>query len=418
MCGRGEGHDVTISSLVMHLDSLLKLLPAGWEPDRILVLDNSAPLWLDGLATTDIPTAFYSVDTHHHARLHAHLCDLFDLVYIAQRDYLPAFTERGHAPKWLPLYASRFVESSPERRWQATFVGTMNQRLNPARVGFFEALQQRVPVHVTEGRWWEIFPLSELVVNQTVKGDLNFRVFEAMMCGTLLLTERSGNGLLELFREGEHLVTYEKGNVEDAARCITALLADLPRCRRIAAAGREEILARHLPRHRAATILEDLGPLQKRPAPRRRFSAAANFTTLGSQVYRVFDGPTSRPAFVVALRSADEALRAGEAITDDYAFHTVSAILRYDEVIGSGAGHALLLKLLEAFPSIPIFAFAAIRSLLNRGQRSDAAAIGRRAFGGDSAQIFEKAEEVITTLLSEMGTAGSTPAEQQQATTP
>lgn len=139
---------------------------------------------------------------------------------------------------------------------------------------FFDVLAQMTNIHLDMGEYWEIFsPHAEIVVNQTVKRDLNFRVFEAMMCGSLLLTEASGNGLSEIFRDGEHLVLYEKDNVEDCAQKITELLSDLPRTHRIANKGREEILRKHLPHHCAEQVLSVLQGLKEgsiAPATSRR----------------------------------------------------------------------------------------------------------------------------------------------------
>lgn len=42
------------------------------------------------------------------------------------------------------------------------------------------------------------------MVNLPLKDDLNFRVFEAMSCGALLLTRRVANGQELLFEEGVH----------------------------------------------------------------------------------------------------------------------------------------------------------------------------------------------------------------------
>lgn len=107
--------------------------------------------------------------------------------------------------------------------------------LNPERGAFFDELRTKVPVHVTQGQYWTIFPQSEIVINQTVKRDVNFRVFEAMMCGTLPVDGRIENGC-ELFRDGEHLVTYEKNNTSDAADKIRYYLRSPRRSATIAAA--------------------------------------------------------------------------------------------------------------------------------------------------------------------------------------
>ena len=45
--------------------------------------------------------------------------------------------------------------------------------------------------------------------NRSVRNDVNMRVFEALACGSLLVTnDLSDNGQDGLFRDGVHLATY------------------------------------------------------------------------------------------------------------------------------------------------------------------------------------------------------------------
>ena len=96
------------------------------------------------------------------------------------------------------------------KRYDVSFVGSLDARLHPDRVALLDALRGRLPLHVAEGPYADVFTHSRIVLNQTVRGDLNARVFEALACGALLLTERTGNGLLDLFADGEELVTYAR----------------------------------------------------------------------------------------------------------------------------------------------------------------------------------------------------------------
>ncbi len=63
-----------------------------------------------------------------------------------------------------------------------------------------------------------------------------------------------GHGLEELFRPGEHLVTYDSD-----AECLALIdyyLRHPEERARIAAAGRREVLAKHTPVHRVEAILQ------------------------------------------------------------------------------------------------------------------------------------------------------------------
>lgn len=78
-----------------------------------------------------------------------------------------------------------------------------------ARVAFLASLAERVPLDYREGYYKDSLPHAKIILNEAINDDVNFRIFESLMCGGLLLTPLTGNGLLDLFVEGEHLVTYE-----------------------------------------------------------------------------------------------------------------------------------------------------------------------------------------------------------------
>ena len=95
------------------------------------------------------------------------------------------------------------------------------------------------------------------------------------MCGALLLTPRIGNGLLELFKDGVHLVTYEEGNAKDAGEKIRYYLEHEEERARIAAAGRAEVLAHHTGRSRAASLHSLLEATAPGPRPHATRARAA-----------------------------------------------------------------------------------------------------------------------------------------------
>ena len=394
--------DAVVETPLMHIDRLIEAHMPQQRPDVILVHDNSAPIMFQGLDETRIPTVFYSVDTHHHAALHRYLANVFDYTLIAQKDYAAAFEAAGHHPEWMPLWASRHIDPSAEKRYSAVFVGTLNAKLNPDRVRFFEALKEKAPVHVQSGNFWELFPHAEIVINQTVKGDLNFRVFEAMMSGAALLTEHAPNGLFDLFRDGEHLATYRNIDVEDAAEKIRALLADRRRCRRMGAAGRAEILAHHTARERALRIDQILRDVEKkRPGPMKFFSMMLNFSSLAVNMLKV-DSVMAGRTLVAALKAADYGLKEGEQLDEELACSAIIACINYERIIGSGAAETLITQLGERYPHLETLALARIRMLLNRGEQGAAEGLARVFSEADVYATFCKSEKFVGELLSVM----------------
>jgi len=403
---RAQGHEVVVASasptsdikfnnVVVHLSALLE----QFTPDRIIVHDNSSPIMVVGLEDTEIPTVFYSVDAHHHSHYHKYVAGAFDLTYVAQRDYLPEYQQCGGGAEWLPLWASRVIEASSEKKYGAVFVGTMDPALNPDRVAFFTALKELVPLVIERGEYWKIFPFAEIVVNQTVKGDLNFRVFEAMMCGSMLLTERASNGLEDIFVPGKHIVTYEKGNYHEAAELIKKYLANPVECRAIAAAGRSEIMSKHQPIHRAATVMQRLESLTKRNGQLRFFGMLTNYAIIAA-LFDGIDQAVVSLALVRALRCVEQGLARQENMNYELSCHVVYSAVRYDQILGERKGAQLVGDLVTAYPNEPLFRFAAIREHLNYGERDQALALTAGFGVNDPEMIFSASEKLVGELLS------------------
>jgi len=398
-CGADAHLDHRIPFKTNHLSTVLDGLQ-GFTPDVILYLDNSLPTFLlAGLETSRIPAVLFSVDTFHHESIHSFMAPLFDHILVAQKDYVRVFDGSETPVTWLPLWAPRHVEASDEKRWQATFIGNLNPELNPRRVAFFEALKHKIPIHIAQGNYWEFFPFAEIVVNQTVKGDLNFRTFEAMMSGALLLTERTPNGLFDLFREGEHLVTYTPDRVEEAAEKVRYLLENPALMRSIARAGREEVLKHHTPRSRVVTINQILTTVTKRkPASDRHFRAMVNhaMTTL---VTRRHSDHYSYSPLLASLIAAQSGLNAGEPISDTQASYLVRMCYAFDEATNSTMGSQLIAQFANVMPKKEILVLTAIRNLLNSGRRLEAEVIASKISSSPSGDIFDFAEQTVQAIL-------------------
>jgi hypothetical protein len=383
-----------------HINTLIEHLPNKFVPDVIIWLDNSTPLFLQGLEDCDIPIVLYSVDTHHHYVLHSHLAECVDHVFVAQKDYLSCFANCTTPASWLPLWASRNMQASAEKKYAATFVGTLNPRLNPERVAFFQELEKIAPVTFQTGDFSQIFPYSEIVINQTVKLDLNFRVFEAMASGALLLTEKTENGLFDLFQDDHHFITYTHNDPKEAAEKIKWALAHPQIMRTIAQNGRDEILKKHSTAHRAATVHELITNIKKLPRrPERHYSAminhgiVTNLTHLKTGVYPV-------SPLIAAIQSASTALEEGAKPNPFHSAHLIQIVMAYDRLMSTGSGLTLLRRFAAAFPEAPLLQLAEIRHLLNSGSVAEATSLARKLTTESPEKVFSVAEEIITGILS------------------
>ena len=391
--------DYTVEMPLLHIDRLIEQLPNQFCPDCIIIYDNSAPVTFAGFDETQIPTIYYGVDAHHHASLHRYLNDIFDYCLTAQKDYIPFYQEWAQEVEWMPLWASRYIEPSyDDKQHAAVFVGTLNQKLNPDRVAFFNALREKVDVFCATGEYWKFFPYSEIVVNQTVKLDLNFRVFEALMSGALLLTERSANGLLELFNDKEHLVTYDKNNVEHAAQLIEYYLNNPTEARRIAKAGRDRILELHTPMARAKRLAELITSVKKRTSVRKFQSMAINHLCL-ARTPRLQDNALKIIALTSALKSFEYVLQVGEVIDEAAAAHLIVATHDYDRLTAGRKGFLLLLRFYERFQDHRILAIATLRAALNNGERDMAKQICMQLGFDDLTPAYNESERIIRALF-------------------
>jgi len=398
-CGTAPHLEHRIPTPIRHIDQLLAELPNSFTPDRILWLDNSAPIYIIGLEDCSIPILFYSVDTHHHYGLHSYLADSFDHVLIAQRDFMDHFKRSNTPCSWMPLWAPVHVEQSLEKKFGATFVGTLDRRLNPDRVTFFEALQALVPIHVTQGNYQSIFPFAEIIVNQTVKGDLNFRVFETMMCGAMLLTEKTTNGLLDIFQDNKHLATYTPRDASDAAEKVRYYTHHVAAARTIAEAGRSEILAKHTALHRALQVESILATLSRRSrSPHTYFGALMNASILSTCLESV-NKPLGAELSIVALAFARKILEHNIAPDTTATTQIIRACLRHDILTGMTAGNNTIAEFASAFPQLPLFSLLHVRALLNSGKRLEAHKVAEIISHAPPEALFDQAEQVATVIM-------------------
>lgn len=267
-------YDVLLKKAGLTIADLCSYLPRGFRPDRVVYLDNSGPLGILGLEDLNIPSLFYSVDAHHHHTWHPHFSGVFDAVFVAQKDYLGQFERFNKQVQWFPLWAPIDISPQEGKTIDVCFRGNLDSKLHPKRAKFFDELAQLVPVDARTDHYTVAYPRSKIVLNQVVKGDLNFRTFEAMMSGALLITPQIKNGLEELFEPNVDLVLYQDGNPRDAAEKIRYYLEHENDRLRLAENGRKKIIQYHTPMHRARALEQFLFLLEVTSRPLKHLGIA------------------------------------------------------------------------------------------------------------------------------------------------
>ena len=233
----------------------------GSSPDIFIYGDMSVTPFLKRIESFPCLTVFYAIDTHIHS-WYPRYAQAFDVCCVAMRDHMPAFLgyrlNEGQV-FWLPLFSKDHDRRIGERGSESVdviFVGKNDPHITPGRFRLLKYLAERVPLEVRRGSYAELYGQARLVLNISEHGDLNFRVFEALGCGACLVTPRVGHGLLELFRDGEDLFTYDMGDRDGLVRLIRDVLADEGRRNRVADSGFALVNERHKAAIRSAELIE------------------------------------------------------------------------------------------------------------------------------------------------------------------
>jgi len=195
--------------------------PANY-PELYLWVETGGGYYPLNLDAMPCPKACYLIDSHLYLDFHLEWAKQFDMVFIAQREYLDDFRRQGTRAHWLPLGCDPEVHRRFEMQklHSIGFVGGIKS--GSRREVLLSKLASQLPVHYERCYWDDmarLFSQSQIVFNEALRNDLNMRVFEAMSTGTLLLTDLAKNsGQDELFRDGEDYAIYRDNIVCDVAR--------------------------------------------------------------------------------------------------------------------------------------------------------------------------------------------------------
>jgi len=274
-CSQRAGYDTTVP-----VDEIVAALPE--KPDLYLWIDPAGRYFPPGIERLPIPTACYLIDVHL-GRWREQAARFFDVVFIAQKDYLERFRRAvGHDQVyWLPLAAAPDVHRDHHlpRIYDVGFVGNISMaHRKTARARRLRLIAERFRTNdfyrvYTPEEVGRVYSQSRIVFNCSIAGDVTMRVFEGTACGALVLTDTVANGLDELFEIGREIVVYQDDR--DLLEKIAYYLAHEEEREAIARAGQARTLREHTYIHRMERLIHLvssshlLAPMRTVPAAER-----------------------------------------------------------------------------------------------------------------------------------------------------
>ncbi len=219
---------------------------------------------LDTWETSSV-TAGYLIDAHQHLEVSKLQAALFDVVFVAQLDFVPVLRRTHPQVYWLPLAApSWFLGIERHPIFDVGFVGALAGRSEREAVlaslnREFAMNDWRRPHDVREMA--RVYAQSRCVVNPPIAQDVNMRFFEAMAAGAATLTPHLPNGLDQLGTPGEHYILLDLRNPGSVVETVRETLRT-GRDRSVGDAARELVRLQHTYEHRlnwALGVIADAG---------------------------------------------------------------------------------------------------------------------------------------------------------------
>ncbi|MBF0329841.1 MAG: glycosyltransferase [Nitrospirae bacterium] len=253
-----ETRDIKIEADIPYftddITEVMKKLP--WTPDLFLWTDNFYWYLMKGLKKLPCPTACFLLDPQYFPDLKTKVAQHFDFVFVSQKNCLSLYQGEGcRRVHWLTHACDPELHGTEpiRKKYDISFVGT----LSPGRREMIDLLSSRFNMHYERcfgKRIAEVYSQSKIVFNISNCGEINMRVFEAMASGSMLLTDAAPeSSLSELFEDKKHLVFYR--NNEELIALADHYLRNDDEREAIAAAGKQEVFAKHTYDHRVATLV-------------------------------------------------------------------------------------------------------------------------------------------------------------------
>jgi tetratricopeptide (TPR) repeat protein len=254
------------------LASILPVCP--FQPDFILYLESALAFLPPDITAAPCPTLALLTEDHLHADWNSALFPYFDLVLATWKRSVDTYRAQGHdnIVQWyFGARPSWSADPDLERKHDLAFIGNLNPRVQRDRNRTLERIlkltRDGLKVFVGTDLYFEdynrVLNESKLVYHESITGQINLRVFEAMAAGCLVIMPRPVDPTdpsSHLFVDGEEILYCDSTDEGiDLIRYYADPAHDAER-RRIAEAGRRRVYAEGNYEDRTLELTESLVP--------------------------------------------------------------------------------------------------------------------------------------------------------------
>jgi hypothetical protein len=234
--------------------------------------DGLTPLIPYDIKLPPYPSAYWASDTHLGYDYRLMMAKNFQHAFVAQKEAVGQFKRDGVVAEWLPHafepeayhdLMNRDEKGVPQpfefisKKFDVSFVGHVNSE---NREDYLDRMFKEFPHFYFGQKQFQdaayIYAQSKIVLNLSMKKDLNMRCFEALGSKSCLLTDRVP-GMDDLgFIDGETCILFD--TFDEAVEKAKYYLKNEEERTRIAEAGYQLVMNRHTIDHRVDTILSKM----------------------------------------------------------------------------------------------------------------------------------------------------------------
>lgn len=203
---------------------ILERLPEDWTPDFVIIRDGEYYEIPVGLEESPYPVIGLIGDWNLAFNGIASIIGIFDFIF-TDRQGVKVFQKLGiENIEYFPLYGydpGIHKAYDEEKKYDVCLIGNLNHNVQTKRAKALyriAKLADKYKINIESGVYGADYgrklSQSKIVFNQSIRGEVNMRTFEAPACGALLFLESDNLEVRDFFRDREDCVLYDNDNLE------------------------------------------------------------------------------------------------------------------------------------------------------------------------------------------------------------